>query len=98
METALGKESEGKPNVLFPIRLDKAVMQSRTGWASHIRLTRHIGNFTKWKSHDDYQQAFNRFLRDLKVETIRGGGKEIDRRVSLVSNNITSVLTFQRTP
>jgi TIR domain-containing protein len=68
VETALGKELEGKPNVLFPIRLDEAVMQSRTGWASHNRLTRHIGNFTNWKNHDDYQRAFSRLLRDLKAE------------------------------
>jgi TIR domain/Pentapeptide repeats (8 copies) len=67
VETAIGKELEGKPNVLFPIRLDEAVMQSRTGWASHIRLTRHIGDFTRWKNHDDYQQAFSRLLRDLKA-------------------------------
>ena len=68
VETALGKEVEGKPNVLFPIQLDEAVMQSRAGWASHIRLTRHIGNFTRWKEHDEYQKAFARLLRDLKAE------------------------------
>jgi uncharacterized protein YjbI with pentapeptide repeats len=67
VETALGKELEGKPNVLFPIRLDDRVMESRTGWASHIRLTRHIGDFTSWKNHDNYQRAFNRLLRDLKA-------------------------------
>lgn len=68
VEPALGKELEGKPNVLFPIRLDEAVMQSRTGWASHIRFTRHIGNFTRWKEHDEYQTAFAQLLRDLKAE------------------------------
>lgn len=68
VETALGKEMEGKPNVLFPIRLDEAVMQSRTGWASHIRLTRHIGDFINWKDHDEYKKAFDRLLRDLKAE------------------------------
>jgi hypothetical protein len=67
VETALGKELEGKPNVLFPIRLDQAIMDSKTGWASHIRLTRHIGDFTKWKAHDDYQKAFTRLLRDLRA-------------------------------
>lgn len=50
VETALGKEQEGKPNVLFPVRIDKAIMSSKTGWASHIKLTRHIGDFTHWKS------------------------------------------------
>jgi len=29
----------------------------------------HIGDFTRWKHHDDYQQAFERLLRDLKAET-----------------------------
>lgn len=67
VETAMGKEQEGKPNVLFPIRLDEAVMQSKAGWASHVRLTRHIGDFIRWKDHDAYQVAFERLLRDLKA-------------------------------
>ena len=67
VETAIGKELEGVPNVLFPIRLDGAVMESKTGWASHIRLTRHIGDFTNWKNHDAYVKAFDRLLRDLKA-------------------------------
>jgi len=68
VETALAKELEGKPNVIFPIRLDQAVMDSKEGWASHIRLTRHITDFTQWKDHDHYQKAFNRLLRDLKAK------------------------------
>ncbi len=67
VETAIGKELEGVPNVLFPIRLDEAVMESKTGWASHIRLTRHIGDFTNWKNHEEYLKAFDRLLRDLKA-------------------------------
>jgi len=69
VETAIGKELEGEPNVLFPVRLDQAIMDCKTGWASHIRLTRHIGDFTRWKQHDNYQKAFNRLLRDLKAST-----------------------------
>src|SRR2546423_15505483 len=69
VETAIGKELEGKPNVLFPIRVDQAIIDSKTGWASHIRLTRHIGDFTYWKQHDDYQKAFTRLLRDLKASS-----------------------------
>jgi len=36
-------------------------------WAANMRRMRHIGDFTKWKNHDDYQKAFNRLLRDLKA-------------------------------
>lgn len=69
VEAAMDKEEDGKPPVLFPVRLDDAVMDSTTVWATHIKRTRNIGNFTKWKDHDAYQKAFTRLLRDLKVES-----------------------------
>jgi hypothetical protein len=28
----------------------------------------HIGDFTRWKEHDAYQNALDRLLRDLRVE------------------------------
>jgi TIR domain-containing protein/pentapeptide repeat protein len=68
VETAFEKErrNPGK-TVLFPIRLDDAVMDTDKAWAADIRRTRHIGNFTDWKDHDSYQKAFDRLLRDLKA-------------------------------
>ncbi len=68
VERALNKEPQGKPNVLFPIRVDDAVMESKASWADDIKSTRHIGDFTNWKSHDDYQKAFDRLLRALKAK------------------------------
>jgi hypothetical protein len=69
VETAFEKErrQDNKP-VLFPIRLDDAVMQTDQAWAADVRRTRQIGNFTRWKDHDAYQQSFQRLLRDLKAE------------------------------
>ena len=68
VERALNKEPQGKPNVLYPIRLDDSVMESKASWADDIKSTRHIGDFTNWKNHDDYQKAFDRLLRALKAE------------------------------
>jgi hypothetical protein len=68
VETAFEKEGKEDRMVLFPIRIDEAVMHSATGWAADIRRQRHIGDFRQWKDHDTYQQAFNRLLRDLKAE------------------------------
>ena len=68
VERALNKEPQGKPNVLYPIRLDDAVMQSQANWADDIKSTRHIGDFTNWKNHNDYQKAFDRLLRALKAK------------------------------
>ena len=68
VETALARERQEKRTVLFPIRLDDAVMEIEVGWPALIRNTRHIGDFRNWKDHDAYQKAFGRLLRDLKAE------------------------------
>ena len=65
--TALEQEDEQGKTVLFPIRLDNVVMDIKTGWPAQIRRSRHIGDFTHWKDHDQYQQSFERLLRDLKA-------------------------------
>lgn len=63
------KEDHQQREVLFPLRLDDAVMQTNKAWAADVRRRWHIGDFTHWKDHDRYQQAFDRLLRDLKAET-----------------------------
>ena len=67
METAFEKEQERKESVLFPIRLDPSVMESKSGWAADIKRSRHIGDFSRWKEHDAYQHAFERLLEDLRA-------------------------------
>jgi TIR domain/Pentapeptide repeats (8 copies) len=67
VETAFEKEGKEDRVVLFPVRIDEAVMHSAVGWAADIRRQRHIGDFRRWKDHDAYQQAFQRLLRDLKA-------------------------------
>ena len=69
VETAFEKERQQNRTVLFPIRLDNAVMETQQAWAADIRRTRHIGDFCNWKVHDSYKKAFDRLLRDLKAES-----------------------------
>lgn len=68
VEAALEKEEgqEGKV-ILFPLRLDDAVMEIKSGWPAKVRRTRHIGDFSDWKNHDSYKKAFERLMRDLKA-------------------------------
>jgi hypothetical protein len=68
VETAFEKERKNKETVLFPIRLDNAIMDCETGWAADIKRTRHIGDFGRWKDHDVYKKSFDRLLRDLKTD------------------------------
>jgi uncharacterized protein YjbI with pentapeptide repeats len=68
-EVTAGFEEERKrgEEVLFPIRLDDAVMETGEAWAAKLRA-RLIGDFRQWKDHDAYQQSFQRILRDLTKE------------------------------
>ncbi len=61
------KEDRKQHPVLFPIRLDNSVMDTTKAWAADVRRRWHIGDFTQWKQHDAYQQAFKRLLRDLQA-------------------------------
>ncbi|MDH3659323.1 MAG: toll/interleukin-1 receptor domain-containing protein [Alphaproteobacteria bacterium] len=65
--TAFEEERIREQNVLFPVRLDDAVLGANEAWASKLRA-RNIGDFTRGKDHDAYHATFKRVLRDLSVE------------------------------
>jgi hypothetical protein len=52
-------------------------MQTSEAWARLLRGQRNIGDFSRWKEHDNYQKSFERLMRDLRVES--GGGLERNR-------------------
>src|SRR5262249_33815056 len=68
VETAMERErKQGRDaTILFPIKLDDAIEREESGWAADIRRSRHIGDFRKWETNNDYQKAFKRLLRDLR--------------------------------
>jgi len=68
VEAAIEKERRQKREVLFPVRLDEAVMRTTRAWAAKLRRDRHIGDFTAWTDPQAYQRAFDRLLRDLKQD------------------------------
>lgn len=67
-ETAYTEERKRGNNVLFPIRIDDAVMDTNKAWAAKLKQSRNIGDFTQWQSHNAYEKAFDRLLEDLKIE------------------------------
>lgn len=66
VETAFERERRENRIVLFPIRLDDAVIETNEAWAAGIRRTRHMGDFTHWQEHVSYKKAFERLMRDLQ--------------------------------
>jgi uncharacterized protein YjbI with pentapeptide repeats len=71
VETAMEREREQAKTMLFPVRLDDAVNEIKTGWPADVRRTRHIGDFTNWKDRESYEKALDRLFRDLKAESKR---------------------------
>jgi hypothetical protein len=65
VKTAFEEERRRGQTVLFPIRLDDAVLETKEAWAGKLRADRNIGDFRQWKSHDRYQESLKRVLRDL---------------------------------
>ncbi len=66
-EKALKTKGMANRFVLFPIRLDEAVMNTTEAWAADIRNSRHIGEFANWKDPSEYHKSLSRLLRDLNI-------------------------------
>jgi hypothetical protein len=73
VETAFEKERSRRGLVLFPIRIDDAIMETDKAWAADIRRTRHVGDFRGWKDSDFFETALNRLIRDLKASANASG-------------------------
>lgn len=67
VDVALDRESQQPGTyLLFPLRLDDAVLTTEKYWAIAVRQ-RLIGDFRHWQQDAAYQQALQRVLRDLQV-------------------------------
>jgi len=44
--------------------------QSHLPWAANMRRTQPLGDFTRWKEHDEYQKGLKGLLRDPKQKAI----------------------------
>jgi hypothetical protein len=66
---AYAEERSRKEIVLFPIRIDDAVMSASEPWTMKLRDQRNIGDFRGWRDPATYRQSLERLLRDLKVSS-----------------------------
>jgi uncharacterized protein YjbI with pentapeptide repeats len=64
---AYAEERSRKETVLFPIRIDNAVISTGEPWAVKLRDQRNIGDFRQWKKPAEYQKSLDLLLRDLKA-------------------------------
>ena len=66
VNAALAEENKRKKPIFIPIRIDPAILDCDLAWAEYINKTRNLCDFSTWKDHDAYQQAFDNLLEDLK--------------------------------
>lgn len=71
VETALARERRDGSDMLFPVRIDDAILnaaiEAKLGWPAYVSHTRHIGDFRQWANEGEYQKALGRLLRDLQI-------------------------------
>jgi len=65
---AFEEERRRGRTILFPVRIDDAIMESTEPWASKLR-SRNIGDFRQWTRPDRFEEAFERVRRDLLRST-----------------------------
>ena len=63
---ALEEAREQGCPVLFPLRVDGSVLQTEQEWATRLRESCHIDDFTNWRDDAAYQHAFTTLLHHLK--------------------------------
>jgi hypothetical protein len=74
VDRAFAEETDRGDLVVFPVRIDDAVMEANEPWALKIRTTRHIGDFRGWRLETEYKSAFERLVRDLRKESSEPAG------------------------
>lgn len=62
------RERAEKRDILFPIRIDDAVMSTHRAWAAAIRRMRHITDLSGSADPKNYAGALARLIRDLRRE------------------------------
>ena len=67
IESTLAREEQGKPATLFPVRLDDAVFSISSNWATYLKRSKHITDFSQWKRNDHYLKGLSRLLHDLEA-------------------------------
>ena len=68
VEKAFEMERTRKETVLFPIRLDDTIFETKAGWANSIKNTRNIGDFIRWTDEKEYKRSFDKLVESLRIE------------------------------
>lgn len=75
VKNALQLERERRKTVLFPLRVDDAVL-SVSGVPEIDRLKeKYIGDFSDWQDQSRYKPAFSRLVRDLAISASVESGR-----------------------
>lgn len=64
---ALDKEQTEEQQVLFPVCLDTAYMESTHQWVTDLRKSHHIYDFTQWQHDEEYRKGLDQLLSDVLV-------------------------------
>ncbi len=67
VKIALDKERLTRHTALFPLYLRIMALDVNNGWSARIHNSHKIEDFTGWEQQDQYQQALDQLVNDLKA-------------------------------
>ncbi len=67
VESAYERERNENSEVLLPIMIDNSVMKHDRAWSSHLRRSRNIGDFKRWKNLDTYEEELEKLLSSVRL-------------------------------
>ena len=65
VKDALDKEKNEEQQVLFPVCLDTAYLESPHQWVTDLRQAHHIYDFTHWENDEEYRKGLDQLLDDV---------------------------------
>jgi hypothetical protein len=67
LRKALSLERERGNEIIFPLRLDDSVFDSRSPLLGDLIKDRHIADFEGWQDEDEYHRHLKQLVRDLTI-------------------------------
>ena len=68
IENTNEKSLKRKKNILIPVRIDTAALESDQAWAVDLRNSGDILDFADWKKPGSYQKTLKQLLAVLKID------------------------------
>lgn len=94
--TVLKEEDKQKRIILFPVRIDEAVLESELDWLGKLRENRQIIDFSGWEENELFENAVTALLATIGHQAVETGAQQpsATQEQGGAAGNYTSITEF----